>query len=128
MSNQLIQYLPLVIGAVIVALVTFGMLILNAILGPRRPSKSKQEPFECGNEPVGAVRNRFNVKYYLIALFFLVFDVEVVFLLPWAVEYRRLLADPALGIFVLAEVLVFVAVLAVGILYVFKREALEWND
>ena len=126
MSNQLIQYLPLVIGAVIVALVTFGMLILNAILGPRRPSKSKQEPFECGNEPADSSRKRFSVKFYVVAIFFVVFDIEAVFLFPWAVMYRDLLQSPVYASIALAEILVFTGVLALGLWYVWRKGALDW--
>jgi len=93
--------------------------------GPKRTNPSKHEAFECGNPSLGPARNRFHVKYYLVALVFLVFDVEVVFLLPWAVEYRRLLDSPLLGGIVLLEALLFVAVLAVGLLYVWKRDALR---
>jgi len=122
------EYIPLLVGIAFVLVLAFGMLILNALLGPGRANAEKGIPFECGNEPVGPARNRFNVKYYLMALVFLVFDVEVLFLLPWAVEYRRLLDDPALGAVVLGEALLFSGVLAVALLYVWKRGALAWNE
>jgi len=125
MAGQLIEYVPLIVGVVVAVGTALGMLILNALLGPKRTNPSKHEPFECGNPAVGPARNRFHVKYYLVALVFLVFDVEAVFLLPWAVEYRRLLDSPVLGGFVLFEALLFVAVLAVGLLYVWKRDALR---
>ena len=121
------QYLPVVVGVVIAGGIGIGMLVLNALLGPKRKTRTKGEPFECGNPPAGDARQRFAVKYYLVALFFLVFDVEVVFMLPWAVEYRRLLADPAVGILALVEVLIFIAILAIGLLYVWKRKALKWQ-
>jgi NADH-quinone oxidoreductase subunit A len=125
MSGQLIEYVPLIVGIVVAMGTALGMLVLNALLGPKRGNPSKQQPFECGNTAAGPARNRFHVKYYLVALVFLVFDVEAVFLLPWAVEYRRLLDSPLLGGFVLLEALLFVAVLAVGLLYVWKRDALR---
>lgn len=127
MDSTLMQYVPVVVAAAIALGLSVGMLVLNALFGPKRPSRVKELPFECGNPPTGSARDRFNVKYYLVALFFLVFDVEAVFLLPWAVEYRRLLADPAVGLLALVEVLVFLAVLAVGLVYVWKRKALEWK-
>lgn len=127
MSSQLSAYVPIIIGLVIAGGLGAGMLIMNAVFGPKRSTPTKAAPFECGNPPMGGAKDRFAVKYYLVALFFLVFDVEVVFLLPWAVEYRRLLADPALGIFALLEVLLFIAVLAVGLVYVWKRRALDWD-
>jgi NADH-quinone oxidoreductase subunit A len=127
MSPTLVQYVPMVVAVAIAAGLGGAVLVLNALLGPKRKSAVKELPFECGNPPAGSAKGRFSVKYYLVALFFLVFDVEVVFLLPWAVEYRKLLADPALGIWALIEVLIFVGVLALGLLYVWKRRALEWE-
>lgn len=127
MSPELTAYVPIVVAIVIAGGLGAGMLILNAVFGPKKRTPTKAAPFECGNPPVGSARDRFAVKYYLVALFFLVFDVEVVFLLPWAVEYRRLLSDPAVGLFALFEMLLFVAVLAVGLLYVWKRKALDWD-
>lgn len=127
MAGPLVEYVPIVIGVTIALGVAGGMLVLNALLGPKVRSAVKNAPFECGNRSMGSTRNRFNVKYYLVALFFLVFDVEVVFLLPWAVEYRRLLADPALGMLVLLEGLVFAGILVIGLVYVWKRGALNWD-
>jgi len=127
MPGQLLEYVPILIGVVVAVGVAGGMLVLNALLGPRFRSAVKTAPFECGNASEGSTRNRFNVKYYLVALFFLVFDVEAVFLLPWAVEYRRLLSDPGLGILALVEVLIFAGVLVLGLLYVWKRKALDWE-
>lgn len=126
MGGQLQQYVPILVGALIAGGLGVAIIVMNALAGPKRKSVIKSEPFACGNPPIGDARERFNVKYYLVALFFLVFDVEVVFILPWAVEYRRLLADPVLGIVALVEVLIFVAVLAVGLLYVWKRKAIDW--
>ena len=103
-----------------------AVVVMSALLGPKRKSAIKSEPFACGNPPVGDARQRFSVKFYLVALFFLVFNVSVLFILPLAVEYRRLLADPAHGVAVPVAVLLFVAVLAVGLLYVWKRKALDW--
>ncbi len=128
MNAHLLPYLPAVIGILVAVGVSLAILVLNALVGPKRTSPAKEEPFECGNPPVGPARNRFNVKFYIVALVFLVFDVEVVFILPWAVEYRRLLADPVLGVIALVEVLIFVAILAVGLLYVWKRKVLDWNQ
>jgi len=127
MPEWLVQYVPVAVAAAIALGLSVGMMVLNALLGPKRTNPVKAAPFECGNPPVGSSRERFSVKYYLVALFFLVFDVEAVFILPWAVEYRTLLNDPTIGILALVEVLVFLAVLALGLVYVWKRKALEWE-
>jgi NADH-quinone oxidoreductase subunit A len=124
---SLLQYLPLVLGVLFAVALGAGMLILNALLGPKRTSAVKDQPFECGNESLGPARNKFNVRYYVVALVFLVFDVEVVFVLPWAVGYRGFIADQSFGLIALTEVLLFVAILAVGLLYVWKRGALDWG-
>ena len=79
-------------------------------------------PYECGKDPVGTARQRFSVKFYLIAMLFILFDIEVVFLYPWALQYKKL------GLFGFYEILVFTAILLVGYAYIWKRGALEWQD
>ncbi len=128
MLSPLQAYVPIVIGILLAVGLSLAILLLNALLGPKRPGRIKGEPFECGNPPAGVARDRFNVKFYLVALVFLIFDVEVVFMLPWAVQYRSLLADPAVGILALAEVLFFVGILGVGLLYVWRRGVLDWHQ
>ncbi len=101
--------------------VALAMLALSLFIGPKNPTKVKQAPFECGTESVGTTRQRFSVRFYLVALLFIIFDIEVVFLYPWAVLYRQL------GMFGLVEMLVFMAILAVGLAYVWRKGALEWE-
>jgi len=97
-------------------------LVGSRLIGPRNPpNPAKLEPFECGVEPVGTARQRFDVKFYLVALIFIVFDIEAVFLFPWAVNFR------ALGVFGFVEMTVFLLVLAVGLAYVWRKGALEWE-
>lgn len=98
-----------------------GMLALSVFVGPKKYSKVKMAPFECGNDSIGTTRQRFSVRFYLVALLFIVFDVEAVFLYPWAVLYKDL------GMFGLVEMLVFMAILAVGLGYVWRKGALEWE-
>jgi NADH-quinone oxidoreductase subunit A len=95
---------------------------LTTRLGPKRPSAIKSTPFEAGSESSGPARQRFAVKFYVIALLFIVFDVEAVFLYPWAVNFQ------ALGWFGYFEMLVFAATLIVGLIYVWKKGALEWES
>lgn len=102
-------------------IVAGAMLALATFIGPKRPTREKMAPFECGNESMGTTRQRFSVRFYLVALLFIVFDVEVVFLYPWAVLYREL------GWFGLMEMLVFMAILGVGLAYVWRKGALEWE-
>lgn len=102
---------------------------LGALLGPRRPSRIKSEAFECGNPPSGAARERINVKFYLVAILFLVFDIEAVFIYPWAVNFT----DAVRGVgglsaaLVFGEMLAFVAVLFVGLVYAWRKGALDWT-
>ncbi len=114
-------WFPIVVTIVVGGVVVGVMVTINTILGPKRPSPVKGEAFECGNPASGSAWQRFSVRFYLTALLFLVFDVEVIFLYPWAVELRRL------GTFGLVEALVFIAILFVGLIYAWQRGALDWD-
>ena len=127
MPEHLASYGPMALVGALVLGGVLGIFVLNQVLGPKRPNPLKGQAFECGNPPSGGTRRRFPVKYYVIALLFLVFDVEAVFLYPWAAEYRGFLADPAIGLTALVEMLVFVGVLAAGLVYVWRRGALKWE-
>lgn len=127
MGSQLREYAPvLMLIAVAVGLIA-GMLILSVLAGKvgRRP-KVKDTPYECGMTPVGEGHVRFFVKFYLVAMLFILFDIEVVFLYPLAVVYRKLLADPATNNLVFVALLSFLGVLFVGYLYAFKKRAFDW--
>ncbi|MCW8131867.1 MAG: NADH-quinone oxidoreductase subunit A [Planctomycetota bacterium] len=104
-------------GLVILGLVRFA----TKFLGTAKPKKGKYDPYECGVPLLGSARERFEVRFYLVAILFVLFDIETVFLLPYAVSYQRL------GMAGLGEILVFVAVLGLGLLYLVKRGALEWE-
>ncbi|CAH0118072.1 MULTISPECIES: NADH-quinone oxidoreductase subunit A [unclassified Paenibacillus] len=97
-------------------------LSVGRLLRPSKPTEMKRTTYESGNEPVGAGQIRFNVRYYLFALMFVIFDVETVFLYPWAVAYNQL------GLFVLVEMLIFVGLLLIGLLYAWKKKVLKWNS
>jgi len=118
---MLIDYIPILILIVLATALAFLVVILGRIFGPHRPTVKKGNPYESGMIPYGAGARRVSVRYYLIAVLFILFDVEVVFFLPWAVAFR------SLGIFALSEMFVFVAILAVGFIYVWKKGALEWE-
>ena len=103
------------------ALTGGAMLGLHHWLGPRRSSKVHDTAFECGKEPERIVRGRFSVKFFLVALLFILFDVELIFLFPWAIVYREL------GLFGFGEMLIFLLVVLAGLYYSVKRGALEWS-
>jgi NADH-quinone oxidoreductase subunit A len=107
----------MIVGVVFVA----GGLVFAWLLRPNRPYPTKLTTYECGEEPVGDTRARFNIRFYVVALIFLIFDVEVVFLFPWAVVYK------GLGWFAFIEMLVFLAILIVGYAYVWRKGDLEWD-
>ena len=119
------EFLPLLI-LLVIAVVLAGTLVgLSWILGPKKPSAAKLAPYECGVSPVGSARERFPVKFYLIAMLFIVFDIETVFLYPWAVTYRQV---PHLRqIIELVEMITFIIILFVGYIYVWKKGAFEWE-
>jgi NADH-quinone oxidoreductase subunit A len=110
-------------------LILFGVSLINAVcmvvlshlVSPLRPTPAKLDPYESGMVPLGNARERFSVKFYMIAILFIVFDIETVFLIPWAVLFRDL------GVFGFIEMLIFIGVLLVGFIYVWKKGALEWD-
>jgi NADH-quinone oxidoreductase subunit A len=113
--------LPIFITFLLGALVCLLLLSLSRFVGPRRPTPVKAMPFECGMEQIDKPRAQFSVKFSVVAMLFIIFDIEVAFLYPWAVLFRQL------GLVGLVEVLVFLVVLTVGFLYAWRRGALEWN-
>jgi len=115
------QYLSILVTFIVTGAVVGLMVSLGRVFGPSRPSAVKGESFECGNPSTGSAWGRFAVKFYLTAILFIVFDVEVVFLYPYAIVFRRL------GWFGFVEVLLFASVLLVALLYVWRKGALEWD-
>ncbi|ANE46669.1 NADH:ubiquinone oxidoreductase subunit A [Paenibacillus swuensis] len=97
-------------------------LSVGRLLRPNKPTEAKQSTYESGNEPVGDSHIRFNIRYYLFALMFVIFDIETVFLYPWAVAYNQL------GLFALVEMFIFVIMLGVAFLYAWKKKVLKWNS
>ncbi|MRR13368.1 NADH-quinone oxidoreductase subunit A, partial [bacterium] len=114
-------YIPLGLMVAIGVLAGIVFTNVNRWLGPRRPSEEKLSTYESGMEPVRSARERFSVKFYLVAMLFLLFDIEVVFMYPWAVKFREL------GVAGFVEMLIFIGVLLVGLLYVWKKGALRWQ-
>ncbi len=114
-------YLPLLMYFLVVVAVAAAILGLSAWVGVKRPSQAKLSPYECGSPPVGNARERFSVSFYLVAMLFILFDVEAVFLYPWAVIYKSL---KWFGFF---EMLLYIAVLLAGYVYIWKKGALDWK-
>src|ERR1043166_167358 len=114
-------YFPVLVQVVIAMAVAAGLIAASSLLGKRARSPQKDTPYECGIAPSGSARERFSVKFYLVGMIFILFDIEAVFLYPWAVVYREL------KLFAFAEMLVFVAVVLVGFFYVWKKGALDWS-
>ena len=122
------QYLPLVLQIVVAVGVASFMVAASYFLGKHKRSRTKLSPYECGMDPVGDARGRFSVKFYMVAMLFILFDVEAVFVLPWAVIYRRLPAITGQRFFGFWEMLVYLAFVAVGLFYVWKKGILNWSN
>ena len=118
---MLINYLPILILLVISTVMAVVVIVLGTIIGPRRPTPRKLQPYESGMTPIGPAQRRFPIKFYLIAVLFILFDVEIIFLYPWAVVFRQL------GWFGFIEMLIFVGILLVGYVYAWRQGALEWE-
>ncbi len=118
---MLLEYLPLVILIALAAILAVLVVVLGTIFGPRRPTRRKGQPYESGMTPYGPGSRRMSIRYYLVAVLFILFDVEVVFFLPWAVVFRKL------GVFGLIEMLIFIGILLIGYVYAWKKGALEWE-
>ena len=118
---MLLEYLPIAILVVLATLLAGLVVLIGHIFGPRRPTLRKSQPYESGMRPIGPGTRRMPVRFYLVAVLFILFDIEIVFFLPWAVVYRQL------GLFGLVEMLVFIVILLVGYVYAWKKGALEWE-
>ena len=120
-ENILLQYIPIAVLFGIGLFFAILLPVLSLSLGPQRPNIRKQTAYESGIVPIGPAQRRLPVKFYLIAVLFILFDIEIIFLLPWAVTFRQL------GLFGLVEVLIFIAILVVGYIWIWKKGALEWE-
>jgi NADH-quinone oxidoreductase subunit A len=119
-ENYLQVYFPVLVQMVIAIGLAAGLIGASALLGKRAKSPLKDTPYESGMAPVGSARERFSVKFYMVGMIFILFDIEAVFLYPWAVVYRDL------KLFAFGEMFVFVALIMIGFFYVWKKGALDW--
>jgi NADH-quinone oxidoreductase subunit A len=120
-DNYFARYLPLLIQLGVALALAGGMVVLSTFIGKHRYSRAKMSPYECGMTPVGDARERFSVKFYLVAMLFILFDVEAVFLYPWAVLLREL------KMFGFWEMLVYIGIVLVGLFYVWNKGVLDWS-
>lgn len=121
MPSVLSDYLPILIMFIAAGAIGIGGAVISWVAGPQKPSAAKRMSYESGMVPIGSARIRFPVKFYLVAMLFIVFDIETVFLYPWAVVYRHL------AMFGLIEMAIFIAILLAGLVYVWGKGALEWD-
>lgn len=115
-------YFPVLLQGLIALLVASGLIGVSALLGQKLKNKVKDSPYECGMIPQGSAKERFSVKFYLVGMLFILFDIEAVFLYPWVVVYREL------KMFAFVEMLVFVALVMSGFFYIYKKGALDWTE
>jgi NADH-quinone oxidoreductase subunit A len=121
-DNYFARYLPLLIHFLLACLLATAIVVLSALLGYRKPTRAKLSPYECGMTPLGDARERFSVKFYLVAMMFILFDVEAVFLYPWAVILRDL------KMFGFWEMVVYIGIVLVGFYYIWKKGVLDWGE
>jgi NADH-quinone oxidoreductase subunit A len=114
------NYIPIFIFIAIVGILIPLTLGIAKLVRPEKPEKVKLMPYECGVDPIGDSRQRYTVRFYIVAILFVIFDVETIFLFPWAVQYK------ALGLFGFIEMMIFLAILIVGYVWIWKKGALEW--
>ncbi len=121
MQSDQYSYIPILMQFILAVGFVVGTIIISGKLGPKRTSEVKDKNFECGIESVGNARIPFSVKYFLVAILFVLFDVEVIFLYPWAVNFKEL------GIEGMLKMIVFMSLLLVGFFYIIKKKALDWE-
>src|SRR6185369_9541889 len=119
-DTPIINYVPILLMFGLALIVSISLILISKFLGQQLPTREKLMPYECGKDPVGTARERFSVKFYMVALLFILFDIEAIFFVPWAVIFRQL-AHTISKQFVFVEMLVFIAVLLAGYIYVWKK-------
>src|SRR3982750_538224 len=122
MSFRLYDYLPILLMFIVAAGFAVGNVLLSQFVGQRKRTRTKLMPYECGKDPVGSARERFSVKFYLIAMIFILFDIEVIFLVPWAVVFRSF-ATAGASTLIYVEMMLFILFLLVGYVYVVRKGA-----
>ena len=128
-DSQILEYVAVLMLGVLAIAATGGMILLSTVLGKRGSrSKIKDTAYECGMLPIGEGATRLSVKFYLVAMLFILFDIEVVFMYPWAVVYKSMLADEMTRNLILGSMLSFIGILFVGYIYAVKKRAFDWKS
>ena len=129
MQFRLYDYLPILLMFVVAAGFAVGNVVLSTFVGQRKRTRTKLMPYECGKDPVGSARERFSVKFYLIAMIFILFDIEVIFLVPWAAVFKSMAGQgDAMRWFAYIEMMIFVGLLFVGYIYIVEKGAFDWGE
>ena len=129
---NLFDYAPIGVMFIVAMGFAASQVLVTQLIGPRKRTATKLMPYECGKDPVGSARDRFSIKFYTVAVIFLLFDIEVLFMIPFAVAFKSLLAEEkisgiAFGTIALLEILVFIATLVVAYIYVWKKGTFDWG-
>lgn len=119
------SYIPILLVMIFAIVIAVAITFTSSILGPQRPNKEKMSTYESGMKPVGTTRERVSIKYYLVAMLFIIFDIEVIFIYPWAVEFKKLFAEFGIPVFI--SMLIFLIVFELGYLYAFKKGGFRWD-
>lgn len=131
-EHSLMEYAPIAIMFLVALGFAISQLLVTQLIGPRKRTATKLMPYECGKDPVGSARDRYSIKFYTVAVIFLLFDIEVLFIIPFAVAFKSLLAAEqisgvAFGTIAFLEILVFLGTLVVGYIYVWKKGTFDWG-
>ena len=121
------NYFPVLVFILVGLAFGIAPIVLGRLMAPYRPDSEKQSPYECGFEPFEDARMKFDVRYYLLAILFILFDLEIAFLFPWATILREIAGDASLRLFGFFEMFVFLGILLIGYIWVWKKGALEWE-
>lgn len=128
-SSVLVSYIPILMMLVMALGLGAALVTTSRLVGQKKPTKEKLMPYECGKDPVGSARERHSVRFFIVAMIFLLFDIEAIFLIPWAVGFSKVLdgADKVMQLLFYSEMMVFIAVLFAGLIYIWKKGVFEWN-
>jgi len=129
---SLMDYAPIGVMFIVAFGFAVSQLLVTQLIGPRKRTATKLMPYECGKDPIGSARDRYSIKFYTVAVIFLLFDIEVLFMIPFAVAFKELLAQQkisgiAFGTIAFVEILIFVATLVIGYIYVWKKGTFDWG-
>lgn len=119
------EYIPVFIVLAVALIFGIVLVLTSTLIGPQRPNREKTSTYESGMKPVGTTRQRISIKYYLVAMFFIIFDLEVIFVYPWAVQFKKLFGQYGISVFI--SMLIFLIVLELGYLYAYKKGGFKWD-